>query len=86
VAEWPEASEDQIGRAKIQELVSALESKAREHGGYHDFKFPNDAGWWQDAAAGFGTKSVAKLREAACKYDPEGVMQLQRRGFLLRDM
>jgi hypothetical protein len=86
VAEWPEASTDDIGKAKIQELVSALEGKAREYGRYHDFKFPNDAGWWQDPAAGFGAKTVPKLREAARKYDPEGVMQLQSRGFLLRDM
>lgn len=86
VVDWKDESQDEIGRKRIRDVISGIELKARNRGLLLDFKFPNDAGLWQDPLSSFGSESVAKLQAIARKYDPKGVMQLQGDGFLLRDL
>lgn len=72
---WDTKSDDGLVNAQIRELFARAEIKARELGVYHPYVYLNYADSWQDPIAGYGAETVARLREASKKYDPDGLFQ-----------
>lgn len=55
--------------ATLEEFVSAIE------GGWIKWKYMNYADKSQDVLASYGEENVQKMKDAAAKYDPDGVFQ-----------
>ncbi|KAK7731052.1 hypothetical protein SLS53_008854 [Cytospora paraplurivora] len=62
-------------RPRIQALVDDVRAFAESRDAYVPWKYQNYAHSSQDVLRGYGPDSVRKIREAAAKYDPEGVFQ-----------
>ncbi|KAI1144298.1 6-hydroxy-D-nicotine oxidase [Hypoxylon sp. FL0543] len=87
VVEWAEQENDAAATQCLSELCSAMRETAQDHGQLLDLIFMNDASSSQDVLGSYGVENVKRLKEAAAKYDPEGVFQkLQKDGFLIRKM
>lgn len=81
---WIEASEDELARIQIRELISGIENAAQARGLFSDFKFMNDASYIQSPLRSYGNESLALLNAARQSWDAEDVFQrLQNGGFLL---
>ncbi|ROT37823.1 FAD-binding domain-containing protein [Sodiomyces alkalinus F11] len=72
---WNAQQDDSRIFAYIRNLVAEFRQLASEKGLLHRYIFTNYADAVDSAIAGYGEESVAKLREASKKYDPEGVFQ-----------
>ncbi|KAI1413659.1 6-hydroxy-D-nicotine oxidase [Hypoxylon sp. FL1857] len=85
VIEWSEQANDAVANQCVSELCSKMRETARDQGQLLDLIFMNDASSSQNVLRSYGAENVKRLREAAVKYDPEGVFQkLQKDGFLIR--
>lgn len=85
LAEWNDAADDAEAEQVVEELTEGMKKLASAEGQLLDFIFMNDASAKQQVLASYGQDNVQQLRDAAAKYDPEGVFQkLQNDGFLLR--
>ncbi|KAJ5101068.1 6-hydroxy-D-nicotine oxidase [Penicillium angulare] len=85
--EWPQKGSDDAAAQKavavMTESVQWLASKKKD---LLDFKCMSFATASQKVLGSYGVDNVTRMKEAAAKYDPEGVFQkLQHGGFLLRD-
>ncbi|KAI1387334.1 6-hydroxy-D-nicotine oxidase [Hypoxylon trugodes] len=85
VAEWPDETGDAAAAQALKEFTEDVINLAKKKGKHLDFIFMNDAHTSQNVLGGYGAENLKRLRDAAAKYDPEGVFQkLQNDGFLLR--
>ncbi|KAK6219336.1 hypothetical protein LQW54_002324 [Pestalotiopsis sp. IQ-011] len=57
------------------DAVQDLESYAKEVRGDVDFRYLNYCDGSQDPLAGYGAENIRKMKDAAAKYDPNGVFQ-----------
>lgn len=64
-----------IGQAKMVAWVDDMESYAKSLDSLVDWKYVNYADVTQDPLSSYGADNIAKMKEAAAKYDPEGVFQ-----------
>lgn len=71
------AAEATIGRAKMTAWVDDMEAYAKSVGSFIDWKYINYADITQDPLSSYGAENVARIRDAAAKYDPEGVFQFR---------
>jgi hypothetical protein len=84
ITQWTEDTHDDLARSQIRLLISSIESMARARGLLLDFQFMNDASYTQSPLQSYGSDSLALLKAASEKWDPDGVFQrLQNSGFLL---
>lgn len=68
----------------IHSIGQSIAASASHHGASLAYRFMNDAYDGQNALSSYGAGSMARLREIARRYDPEGVFQrLQNGGWLL---
>lgn len=62
-------------RPRIEGLIRDIRAFAVSRDGYVDWKYPNYAHSSQNLLQGYGADNVQRIREAAAKYDPQGVFQ-----------
>lgn len=62
-------------RPRIQSLIEDVRAFAVSRDGFISWKYPNYAHSSQDVLQSYGPDNVQRIREAAAKYDPEGVFQ-----------
>ncbi|KAJ3554311.1 hypothetical protein NPX13_g10647 [Xylaria arbuscula] len=85
VAEWSEPVDDVRAAQGLDFLQQGIVRLAEKHDRSLEFLFMNDAKFSQNVLGSYGWESVAKLKNTAAKYDPEGFFQSQQNdGFLLR--
>lgn len=72
---WKLADDDTRIFTEVESLVSDLRSLARDKGLLHRYVFTNYGYSKDDVIAGYGKKSISRLRAASAKYDPDGVFQ-----------
>ncbi|KAL4938597.1 hypothetical protein BDV06DRAFT_231653 [Aspergillus oleicola] len=89
--EWPDQGQDSPGdtaaRSALDTLVQKVQEYARSKGLLLDYLTSNFASAGQPVLQSYGFENVKLMREAANKYDPEGLFQKQQcGGFLLRDI
>ena len=75
-----EAEMAEYGDAQAKEWLKGVEDFARERGTYVEWQFLNYADKSQNPLASFGAENLAKMKEVAQQYDPEGVFQIQSPG------
>ena len=82
--EWDSPHDDAQAIGLIQNMGQAIRLSAIKHDADIPFIFMNDAYDGQQVLSGYGAGNLAKLRNIAKAYDPEGVFQrLQNGGWLL---
>lgn len=62
-------------RPRIQALIEDVRAFAASRDGFISWKYPNYAHGSQDVLQSYGPDNVQMIREAAAKYDPQGVFQ-----------
>ncbi|RYO99950.1 hypothetical protein DL764_006659 [Monosporascus ibericus] len=72
---WTLPEDDNRIFAAVDNLVGEFRALASEKGLLHRYIFPNYAYQKDDIIAGYGERSVSRLRETSKKYDPEGMFQ-----------
>lgn len=72
---WTQPQDDDRIFAAMETLVADLRRLAGEKGLLHRYVFTNYAYQKDNVMAGYGEQSLAKLRAASEKYDPEGMFQ-----------
>ena len=83
--EWKDEADDVEAGEALSELTEGMRALARAKGRLLDYIFMNDASAGQNVLASYGEENFRRLRDAAARYDPDGVFQnLQNDGFLLR--
>lgn len=78
---WDVPDMDDIVEESTEALIRDMERTAGEKGLLHGFKYMNYAGPGQDVFESYGEESLARLRETAEKYDPEGHLDTLWRGY-----
>ncbi|KAI0395378.1 hypothetical protein F5Y17DRAFT_424098 [Xylariaceae sp. FL0594] len=82
--QWQGDGHDAEALAAIQSLGQTVADSSAKYGAALPFRFMNDANHAQDVFKSYGDSNLARLRQIAAKYDPNGVMQkLQNDGWLL---
>ena len=72
---WSDSASSDAVHAKSTELISKINTAAREMGLMKDFVYANYAGRDQKPIQSYGPKNVAFLKKTAKRYDPTGVFQ-----------
>ena len=72
---WTQAQDDGRIFAAVEALVAEFRRLAGEKGLLHRYVFTNYAYQRDNVMAGYGERSLARLRAASQKYDPEGMFQ-----------
>lgn len=81
---WDSPEDDATGVEQVLKLARRIKTAAASEDKLLDFQFMNDSNFTQSPLKAYGEKSLAKMKEAAQKYDPHGAFQkLQNDGFLL---
>lgn len=84
MADWKHAKDEVRVRSACREICGIAESTAKANGTYLPFVYANYASRDQNPLRSYGTENLAKLKEIARRFDPEGVFQkLQNGGWLL---
>ncbi|KAM7194542.1 hypothetical protein V8F20_007898 [Naviculisporaceae sp. PSN 640] len=74
-AAYANAADDAVVREGVNGIVQAMKALLRTKGYLIDFVYANYADKSQPVYQSWGADSVAKLRAASRKYDPQGVFQ-----------
>lgn len=69
------AEQKEIGQAKMVAWIADIEAYAKSIDSLVDWKYINYADFTQDPLSTYGAENIARIKEAAAKYDPEGVFQ-----------
>lgn len=64
-----------LAKSKLQSLTSEMKKVSLEHDGSMDLVYLNYADPSQDSMGSYGEKNLRFLKDAAARYDPEGVFQ-----------
>ncbi|OCL06347.1 FAD-binding domain-containing protein [Glonium stellatum] len=72
---WSSPADDSRVIGEVGKLLEDIKQLASEKGLLHRYIFTNYAFSDQDVFKGYGEESVARLREASKKWDPEGFFQ-----------
>lgn len=72
---WTQPGDDGRIFAAVEALVADFRRLAGEKGLLHRYVFTNYAYQKDNVMVGYGQQSLAKLRKASQKYDPEGMFQ-----------
>lgn len=72
-----EESMREYGDAQAKEWLAGVKEFALEKDTFVDWMFLNYADKSQNPISTFGEENIAKIRDAATKYDPNGVFQTQ---------
>jgi hypothetical protein len=81
---YGKASEDKGAKAIVNSAIDSIRRLAVKENIFLPFVFVNDAGSDQKPLPSFGAANFARIKAAAAKYDPHGVMQtLQNDGYLI---
>ncbi|KAL2865132.1 FAD-binding oxidoreductase [Aspergillus lucknowensis] len=64
-----------IGFPALKGAIDEIESYAKSLGGDVGFRYLNYCDGSQDPLGSYGAENIRKMREAAAKFDPEGVFQ-----------
>ena len=84
MADWKNAEDEDRVREATRKIVDVAEATAKQAGAYLPYRYSNYASRDQDPLSSYGADNVARLKEIAAQYDPEGVFQkLQNGGWLL---
>jgi len=84
MADWNNQKDEEVVREACREVIETVESVAKKNGTYLPFVYSNYASRDQNPLASYGAENLAKLKEIALRYDPEGMFQtLQNGGWLL---
>jgi hypothetical protein len=84
MADWKHEKDEVRVRSACREICEAAETTAKRNGTDIPFVYANYASRDQNPLASYGEANLAKLKEIAGKYDPQGVFQtLQNGGWLL---
>ncbi|MCJ1413431.1 hypothetical protein MMC19_007536 [Ptychographa xylographoides] len=73
--QWSSPTDDAAVTNATQTLLRCATAYAKAQGLHHDFLYLNYALQTQDPIAGYGSESVAHLRNMSGLYDPSGVFQ-----------
>ena len=84
--EWPKDGSDDVAQNAVDSMAESVQSLAKEKDLLLDFLCMTFATGSQKVLRSYGADNVKRMRDAAAKYDPEGIFQkLQNNGFLLRN-
>lgn len=72
-ASWANAADDGLVNTTLQELLKAINSRARELDGHDPYLFANYAGKDQEVMASYGAASVERMRRVSQAVDPKGI-------------
>lgn len=72
---WAKPQDDSRVFAAVEALVADFRRLASDRGLLHRYIFTNYAYQKDNVMAGYGEQSLARLRAASEKYDPEGMFQ-----------
>ncbi|ESZ95415.1 hypothetical protein SBOR_4210 [Sclerotinia borealis F-4128] len=72
---WASAADDERMTSGVTKLLAEFRRLASEKDLLHPYIFTNYAYKTDDVFKGYGEESVAKLKEASTKWDPEGIFQ-----------
>ena len=72
---WPNSEVNDAVHAKVEEVVAAVDGKAKSMGMLKKFVYTNYADWSQHPIESYGKKNVEFLKRTAKKYDLKGVFQ-----------
>lgn len=82
--QWEESESDEAAVATLQNITLKIEALAQKQGLYLESKIMNDAAFYQNVLASYGSENLRRLKDVAAQYDPSQVFQsLQNDGFLL---
>lgn len=86
-AEWPkDGSDDAAAQNAVDTMGERVKSLAKEKGLLLDFLCMTFATSSQNVLRSYDAENIKRMKDAASKYDPEGVFQdLQNNGFLIRN-
>lgn len=76
-ATWDRIRDDDYINHNIQTLVGNVARKARDLDALDPFIYINYAAWFQNPLAGYGKKSLDRLRAVKKRFDPSGVFTYQ---------
>ena len=74
-ASWTHKEDDQNVHESAEDLISKIETRAKELGVYNKYKYMNYAGSRQDPISGYGKENKQFLQDVSTKYDPQGIFQ-----------
>ncbi|KAJ3498514.1 hypothetical protein NLG97_g1069 [Lecanicillium saksenae] len=74
-AGWANGEDDEAVFQIVQDCTDAIEAYTKARGFYDPFIFVNDAFPTQKPLQSFGPDTLAKLKAASAKHDPDGVFQ-----------
>lgn len=80
-AMWAQAADDDAVLGAYATWLAKAKIKAEARGLWHPYVYMNYASFVQDPIASYGDRNVARLKEIARKYDPEGVFQRLQPGY-----
>ena len=84
VIQWLDPSNDAGAVSALESFTARIQDSAKQHDVLLGYEFMNDAGFFQNTLASYGTESLATLKATARAYDVFDVFQrLQNNGFLL---
>ncbi|KAI1774390.1 putative FAD-binding oxidoreductase [Hypoxylon cercidicola] len=72
---WWYPEDDELAHNYTASMISKVDEASKSSGHYVDYIFMNDAAADQPVIESYGAENVAKLKETAAKYDPDGVFQ-----------
>lgn len=72
--------QEAIAQAQMRQWGDAVMEFARSRGSAADWQYINYAYDYQDPLSSYGAENVRKIRQAAAKYDPNGVFQTRAPG------
>lgn len=70
---WDRPEDDAYMYSKLNEIVEAGETFAKESDVFHPYIYVNYAGADQDVWRGYGEENVKALKQTQRRYDPEGI-------------
>lgn len=72
---WDLQEDDDQVYTAVEDLLQKFKGVASDRGLLHRYVFTNYGYWKEDVLAGYGERSVARMREVSREFDPKGVFQ-----------